>query len=52
LADFEYCTAQKEYEYVGLDVGENEVLSLDSTGVVSKYVGVHNETNEAIYLKT
>ena len=48
LADFEYRTARKDYEDVVLYVAENEVLSIDSTSVIGKYVGVHNKTNEAI----
>ena len=47
-ADFEYHTARKDYEDVVLYVAENEVLSIDSTSVIGKYVSVHNETNEAI----
>jgi len=47
-ADFEYRTARKDYEDVVLYVVKNEVLIIDSTSIIGKYVGVHNKTNEGI----
>jgi len=46
--NFEYCTAQKDYEDVVLYSAENEVLSIDSTRVIGKFAGVHNERNDTM----
>jgi len=46
--DFEYRTAQKDYEDVVLYAAKNEVLSIDSTSVIGEFAGVHNETNDTM----
>jgi len=46
--DIEYCTTQKDYEDVVLYTAENEVLCIDSTSVIGKFSGVHNEKNDTI----
>jgi len=48
FADFEYHTAQMDYEDVVFYVAKNEILNIDSTSVIGKYVGVHDKTNDAI----